>query len=129
MNLENRTIYDLVGGSKTFEDLAEAFYRRVEGEALIRPMYPENLTDSVGALALFLAQFFGGPQSYSALRGHPRLKMRHLPFKIGEAERNAWLTHMLASIDEIRIQEPMRSLMRQYFKDTSAFLINTPKAE
>jgi hemoglobin len=83
----------------------------------------------VDTLAAFLAQFFGGPPAYSDERGHPRLKMRHVNFKIGQAERDAWLTHMSAAIDEVGIEEPVRSLMRGYFDKTSTFLINQATAQ
>jgi hemoglobin len=137
------SVYELVGGGETFQRLAEAFYRRVGTDPLLRPMYPKNTWDgphrtkdtggatspkglcsAIDRLAAFLAQFFGGPQAYSDARGHPRLKMRHVRFHIGQAERDAWLTHMCAAIDEIGIEEPIRSLMRQYFDRTSTFLIN-----
>jgi len=137
------SVYDLVGGKPTFQRLATAFYRRVEGDPVLRPMYPKNLwghataeerlagksageglCSPVDTMAAFLAQFFGGPPAYSDARGHPRLRMRHVNFKIGQAERDAWLTHMYAAIDEIGIEEPVRSLMRGYFDKTSTFLIN-----
>lgn len=139
-----RSVYEIVGGEETFLRLAEAFYRRVETDTVLRPLYPKNLWDHgsaggspdlsdktslsspVYSLAAFLIQFFGGPTHYSDQRGHPRLKMRHVDFKIGQAQRDAWLTHMCAAIDEVGIEEPMRSLMRQYFADTSTFLINAP---
>jgi len=109
---------------ETFHLLAAAFYRRVEADPLLRPLYPESLEEAAEKLALFLAQYFGGPAEYNARRGHPRLRMRHIPFRIGQAERDAWLTHMLAALDEVGIEEPIRSPMRQYFEATSTFLIN-----
>jgi hemoglobin len=142
-----RSMYEIAGGKETFQQLAAAFYRRVETDALLRPMYPDNLwghkrsqnasgTQSAGqglcspvdALAAFLAQFFGGPPEYSDARGHPRLKMRHVRFHIGQAERDAWLTHMCAAIEEVGIEEPVASVMRQYFDRASTFLINVPEA-
>jgi hemoglobin len=142
-----RSTYEIVGGKTTFQRLAEAFYRRVETDALLRPMYPKNLwghkrsqnasatkpagqglCSPVDTLAVFLAQFFGGPPEYSEARGHPRLKMRHVRFHIGQAERDAWLTHMLAAMEEIGIEEPASSVMRQYFDQASTFLINVPGA-
>jgi len=142
-----RSTYEIVGGKATFQRIAEAFYRRVEADALLRPMYPKNLwghapsrnapgtkspgqglSSPVDTLAAFLAQFFGGPPEYSEARGHPRLKMRHVRFHIGKAERDAWLTHMLAAMEEIGIEEPASSVMRQYFDQASTFLINVPEA-
>ncbi len=124
--MSERTVYEMVGGMETFRALASAFYRGVAADPLLRPMYVESLEEAADKLALFLAQYFGGPQEYSAQRGHPRLRMRHVPFRIGQAERDAWLKNMLAAIDEVGIAEPMRSPMRHYFEQTSTFLINTP---
>jgi hemoglobin len=119
-----RAVYEQVGGMETFRRLANAFYTRVEADAFLRPMFMRDMQEAREHLALFLGQFFGGPQTYSESRGHPRLRMRHLPFRIGQAERDAWLGHMLAAIDAIGIAEPARTTMRRYFEDTSTFLIN-----
>ena len=62
-------------------------------------MYPEDLTESKAHLALFLMQYWGGPRDYSEQRGHPRLRMRHVPFVIGSAEAEAWLRHMTAAVE------------------------------
>lgn len=148
VELTTRSVYDIVGGMDTFQALAVAFYRRVEDDALLRPMYPKHLwghghsrpaagetiphhgvCSAVDTLAAFLAQFFGGPTEYSDVRGHPRLKMRHVRFRIGQAERDAWLTHMWAAIEEVGIEEPVASVMRQYFDQASTFLINVPPGE
>src|ERR1041385_5153656 len=117
-NMAERTIYETVGGMETFRRLAAAFYRGVEADPLLRPLYMESLEEAAEKLALFLAQYFGGPAEYNARRGHPRLRMRHIPFRIGQAERNAWLTHMLAALEEVGIEEPVRSPIRQYFEET-----------
>jgi hemoglobin len=127
--MAEKTVYEMVGGMETFRRLALAFYRRVEADPLLRPMYVEDLGEAAEKLGLFLAQFFGGPTDYNARRGHPRLRMRHIPFRIGQAERDAWLTHMLAALDEVGIAEPMRSPMREYFEHTSTFLINAPQGD
>ena len=118
------TIFDLVGGMETFERLAAAFYRRVENDPILRPMFPQQLELPARHLALFLAQRFGGPTTYLEQRGHPRLRMRHLPFQIGQAERDAWTNHMIAAMEEIGIAERERTTMRQYFEDSATFLIN-----
>jgi hemoglobin len=80
---EARSVYDLVGGMETFRRLADAFYQRIENDPFLRPMFPRILTSARERQALFLAQFFGGPALYSEKRGHPRLRMRHIPFDIG----------------------------------------------
>lgn len=123
---ENETlnIHNLVGGYPTFEKLVDHFYDAVERDPVLRPLYPESLDDSRRHLALFLSQFFGGPPEYSQLRGHPRLRARHLPFRIGREERDAWVKHMLAAIDATGIQSPAREHMERYFQDAATFLIN-----
>ena len=125
--MQTRTTYEIVGGRETFVKLAEAFYARVDKEPVLRSMYPKTLERPIETLTMFLIQFFGGPAEFNEKHGQPRLKMRHARFKIGQAERDAWMTHMLAAIDEIGIQEPAKSLMAQYFKDASTFLINQPE--
>jgi hemoglobin len=75
-------------------------------------------------LRMFLIQYFGGPTTYSEERGHPRLRMRHAPFVIGEAERNAWVTDMLGALDEIGVAEPAYSAMKEYFQRGAEFMMN-----
>ncbi|MDE2125657.1 MAG: globin [Armatimonadetes bacterium] len=116
-------VYQGVGGIDTFRRLTSAFYRRIEQEPLLRPMYPDELAPAAERLALFLAQFFGGPRLYSEQRGAPRLRMRHMAFDIGQRERDAWVRAMSASVDEIAIPEPWRSAMLRYFEDTATFLV------
>ena len=99
--LEERTLYDLAGGMAFFEALVDRFYQGVAADPVLRPLYPEVEADLPGArhrLTLFLAQYWGGPRTYDAERGHPRLRMRHVPFAIGPAERDAWLRHMRDAI-------------------------------
>jgi len=121
---EEPNVYDLVGGIDTMRRLVDAFYAGVEADPVLRPLYPPDMTDSKEHLALFLAQYWGGPQTYSQQRGHPRLRMRHMPFVIGQRERDAWVTHMLAAVDTAGIEEPARQEMRNYFRDAATFLIN-----
>jgi len=121
---EAPTIYELAGGREAFERLVDAFYAAVEHDALLRPLYPQSLDEPKEHLALFLTQFFGGPDLYSQRRGHPRLRARHLPFRIGRAERDAWVKHMLAALDKSGIPEPANTQMRDYFQEAATFLIN-----
>lgn len=121
---QRRTLYEAVGGEATFYALVEAFYRKVQDDPELRPMYPPDLTAPRDHLALFLIQYFGGPGTYSQMRGHPRLRMRHVPFVIGERERHAWFRHMSEAVDEVAIEEPYRSDMLRYFSDAATFLIN-----
>jgi len=122
--LRPTNVYDFVGGMETFRRIVDHFYEGVETDPVLRPMYPEELAEPRERLALFLAQFFGGPQTYSESRGHPRLRQRHVPFQIGQAERDAWMGHMRAAIDESDVAEPAREVMLKYFEDASTFLIN-----
>lgn len=124
MELMDVNIYEAVGGDETFRKLVDAFYRRVEADARIRHLFPSDLRPGKAWQYLFLAQYFGGPQRYNVARGHPRLRMRHLPFAIGPVERDAWVQNMLEAVDEVGIQEPYRGWMRQYFEDAGTFLMN-----
>lgn len=124
MNEQPATIYEQVGGQATFRRLVDAFYRRVEQDAPLRAIFPADLEPGKHHQLLFLMQYFGGPQTYSELRGHPRLRLRHAPFPIGPAERDAWLAHMLAAIDEVGITEPARSAMRAYFQMAAPAMMN-----
>lgn len=94
-------MYDRVGGATFFERLVGEFYRGVADDPVLAPLYPEypDLAGAQRRLTLFLVQYWGGPTTYSDERGHPRLRMRHLPFTIGEVERDRWLVHMTRAVD------------------------------
>ena len=124
LGMTARTIYDAVGGAPTFERLVATFYRGVEYDPILRPLYPDDLSAPRRHLTLFLIQFFGGPDTYSQERGHPALRMRHVPFAIGQAERDAWLRHMAAAIDELDVSELAKAEFRGYFEGAATFLIN-----
>src|SRR5690349_1912368 len=95
-----RTLYDEAGGMPFFETLVGRFYEGVAADPVLRPLYPEaDLAGARHRLTLFFAQYWGGPRTYDAERGHPRLRMRHLPFAIGPAERDAWVHLMREAID------------------------------
>lgn len=129
------TVYDLVGGQDFFDALVDRFYNSVETDRLLRPMYPEDLGPSRARLAGFLAQYWGGPAHYSEQRGHPRLRMRHMGFAIGQAERDAWMTHMRASLEAATVAhgtgpplpDEIKSLMLDYFDNAATHLINQPQ--
>ena len=118
------TVFDTVGGFAFFDALVERFYAHVEHDPALRPLYPDDLEPGKRALALFLAQYWGGPPAYSAEKGHPRLRMRHAPFAITGHERAAWLTAMRAALDESAPPEPAYGLMRDYFEHASTAMIN-----
>lgn len=123
------TIYTLAGGDAAFEALVEHFYTYIEHDPVLRSMFPDDLEPGKRHQFLFLTQYFGGPTRYVDERGHPRLKMRHMPYDIDTEAQIHWLQHMLQAIDDAGIPEPARSLMREYFQKSSRFLINRPDPE
>jgi hemoglobin len=97
-----RTFYDEVGGAPVFRALVAHFYAGVRTDPVLAPLYPQDDWDGAETrLRSFLEQYWGGPTTYSQERGHPRLRMRHAPFAIGTAERDAWLRHMRAAVDSL----------------------------
>ena len=111
------TLYDVVGGMPFFERLVTRFYEGVAADEVLRPLYPDDLEAPARNLTLFLAQYWGGPTTYDAERGHPRLRMRHAPFAIGPEERDRWLVHMRAAVDEAGpVQESARTALLEYFE-------------
>ena len=117
-------MYERVGGLPFFVELVDRFYEGVDADPLLRPLYPEDLSGPRHHLALFLAQYWGGPPAYNELRGHPRLRMRHVPFAIGPAEREAWLRHMLAAVDSSLASSDDKAALRAYFETAANSLIN-----
>ena len=124
LNQDRRTIYEMAGGAPTFERIVARFYEGVETDATLRPMYPDDLSESRHHMALFLMQYFGGPTTYSDGRGHPRLRMRHIPFEIGQAERDAWLRHMTAAVEAENLPPDIRAAMLEYFDRAATFMMN-----
>ena len=123
----NRSVYDLAGGEPTFRLLVSRFYARVAQDPVLRAVYPEeDLSAATEHLTLFLIQYWGGPATYSAKRGHPRLRMRHQPFAIGHAERDAWLVHMIAAVDSLDLAPAVRTALVDYFETASTAMINRP---
>jgi hemoglobin len=119
------TVFEVVGGQPFFDALVDRFYARVEADPTLRPLYPADLAPARRSLALFLGQYWGGPPSYSAEKGHPRLRMRHAPFVIADRERDAWLAAMLAALDDADAPPAAVTLMIEYFTTASAALINS----
>ncbi|MCE9621544.1 MAG: globin [Actinomycetia bacterium] len=108
-----------------FEALVDAFYEGVVSDALLRPLYPpDDLAESRRHLALFLAQYWGGPQTYSEERGHPRLRLRHMPFHVGPAERDHWLLHMAAAVERTTGSPSVRATLMNYFVPAAEHLRN-----
>lgn len=113
-------------GPEPFWRIAKAFYARIEADTELRGMFPEDLEPAIQNQAEFLIQYFGGPGDYSARKGHPRLRMRHMPFRIGPRERDRWLEHMKSALDDAQIPTPAREAMWEYFMHTANFLVNAP---
>ena len=130
MTLEPARVYAAVGGDEkggpeAFIALVDRFYDAVESDPVLRPLYPdEDLPGARERLTLFLIQYFGGPAAYAEKRGHPRLRMRHFPFAIGAAERDAWLRNMNAALDATPAFAEVAPVMRRYFHDAAHFLQN-----
>ena len=120
------TLFERVGGGPWFLELVDRFYQRVEDDPLLRPVYPEQLEPGKTYLALFLAQYWGGPHIYSMERGHPRLRQRHFPFAIGQAERDAWVRHMLAAVASMELAPDDEAEMAAYFEGAATMMINRP---
>jgi hemoglobin len=119
------SVFDRVGGQPFFDRLVERFYEGVSGDPILRPLYPEDLTEPKRQLALFLGQYWGGPAAYNAERGHPRLRMRHVPFVIGLAERDAWLAHMTEAVRASGVPAEIETELIEYFEMASRSLINS----
>lgn len=126
---EEKTLYEAVGGDATFKALVDHFYALIAQDPLLREVFPQDLEPGKYWQFLFLTQYWGGPSRYIQERGHPRLRMRHMPFEIDQQARDHWVAHMLASIDAVGIQEPYRTEMRNYFEQGGTFLINRISAD
>jgi len=121
------TFYDAVGGEETFRRLVARFYAGVRQDPLLRPIYPEeDLADAEVRLRMFLMQYWGGPRTYSEQRGHPRLRMRHAPFAIGPAERDAWLRNMRGAVDSLELAPDADALLWNYLESAAHSLVNRP---
>jgi len=122
-----RSFYEAVGGEDTFTRLVHRFYELVADDPALRPVYPaQDLGPAEEHLRLFLIQYWGGPQTYNELRGHPRLRMRHARFVIGEAERDAWLRHMRTALDELALDEALDAQLWKYLVMAAQSLVNRP---
>jgi hemoglobin len=118
--------FDAVGGEPTFRRLVDRFYEGVAKDPLLRPMYPEeDLGPAADRLTLFLMQYWGGPKTYSAGRGHPRLRMRHAPYQVGPAARDAWLLHMREAVDSLELPEPYHATLWDYLERAAYFMVNS----
>jgi hemoglobin len=114
-------------GEDGFERLVAAFYAQVPGDDILGPMYPaDDLPGAEERLREFLVGRFGGPRRYEEARGHPRLRMRHMPFKLNQAARDRWVQLMDRALDQAALPADAVSLLRQFFHHMATFLMNTP---
>ncbi|MFC6422176.1 globin [Ornithinimicrobium tianjinense] len=126
--MPQQTFFDRVGGHDTFRRLVHEFYRGVAADEPLRAMYPEeDLGPAEDRLRLFLEQYWGGPTTYSDTRGHPRLRMRHVPFAVTPDMRDRWLKHMNAAIDSIsdRLDAMDEHQMRAYMAHAAQAMVNS----
>ena len=123
---EATALYDLVGGMAFFERLVDRFYEGVGSDPMLLRLYPdpEDLGPARRKLTLFLAQYWGGPTTYSEERGHPALRMRHAPFEIGSAERDRWLVHMRAAVEALDPPPEAERALLAYFDVAASSLQN-----
>ncbi len=120
------SFYEAVGGEPTFRKLVDEFYAGVAEDQLLRPMYPEEDLGPAGdRLRMFLVQYWGGPNTYSQLRGHPRLRMRHAPFTVGPRQRDAWLHHMRNALDTLNLPAEQETTLWEYLERAAMFMVNT----
>jgi hemoglobin len=119
------TPYDHFGGEDFFTALVADFYRGVAGDPVLRPMYPESdLGPAERRLRMFLMQYWGGPTTYSEERGHPRLRMRHMPFSIDETARDHWLAHMRVALDARELPPDLDLQMWDYLSSAAQAMLN-----
>jgi hemoglobin len=116
MTADTTSLYERAGGTPFFEALVGRFYARVATDPILRPIYPEaDLVPAQRRLTLFLIQYWGGPTTYDQERGHPRLRMRHVPFAIGPTARDRWLELMRAALGELAPPPDVAQELDRYF--------------
>ena len=121
----SENFYEKFGGAPAFEKLVDTFYENVKVNDLLKPMYPDqDFAAAARRLRMFLEQYWGGPHTYSDERGHPRLRMRHAPFSIGIAERDAWLSCMKPAVDQMKLDEGLHAELWGYLEGAANFLMN-----
>lgn len=119
--------YDEIGGMATIRRIVDRFYEGVAEDEVMRPMYPEeDLGPAAERLTLFLAQYWGGPTTYSERRGHPRLRMRHAPYTVNTEARDRWLRHFRAGLDEAGLTPEQDARFWAYVTHAAQFMVNSP---
>ena len=124
--VREQTFYEAIGGHKTIARIVDRFYAGVATDPVLRPMYPEpDLTGARERLTMFLEQYWGGPGTYQEQRGHPRLRMRHAPFRVTPAAAERWLTHFRAGLDEVALPAELDQQFWAYVQHAAQFMVNT----
>ncbi|MEJ1921074.1 globin [Microbacterium sp. KHB019] len=124
------TFYDEVGGYATFQRIVDEFYREVALDPVLKPMYPEeDLGPAAERLTMFLVQYWGGPGTYSERRGHPRLRMRHIPFRVDPDARERWLRCMRTALDEAELSPLHDATLWDYLERAAYAMVNTLPSE
>ncbi|HET7800621.1 MAG TPA: globin [Humibacillus xanthopallidus] len=120
------TYYDDFGGHETFAKLVREFYRGVAQDEPLRALYPEDdLAPAEERLRMFLEQYWGGPTTYSERRGHPRLRMRHMPYAVTPDMRDRWLLHMMNAVDSLELDAEQDDRLRDYLTRAAYSLVNS----
>jgi len=119
-----QSIFETIGGAEGVDRLVEAFYRRVEADEHLRPIYPEDLGPGKAKLKLFLVQWLGGPEDYSAKYGHPRLRIRHFPFVIDDRAAGRWLRNMREAWREQGVSEDIQAVVFERLGPLSHHMVN-----
>ncbi|MFI8631889.1 globin [Microbacterium sp. NPDC077663] len=120
------SFYDEVGGHEVFRRIVDVFYREVAADDVLRPMYPEeDLGPAAERLLMFLEQYWGGPTTYGETRGHPRLRMRHMPFHVNPDARDRWLRAMRIAVDEAGLSPLHEATLWDYLQRAAHAMVNT----
>jgi len=128
-NPHSNTLFERIGGAETFDRLVRSFYEGIQGDSVLWPMYPqEDLEGAIWRLSAFLQQYFGGPQTYSEQRGHPRLRMRHAPFHVNPEAREHWLGHMRRALDSLELSPLDEAELWDYLDRAAHSMVNTFEA-
>lgn len=118
--------FEEVGGHATFDRLVRRFYVDVAEDPVLRPMYPEqDLEGAIERLTEFLEQYWGGPGTYSQKHGHPRLRMRHMPFRVNPDARDRWLLHMRTAVEELELSPMHEATLWAYLERAAFAMVNT----
>jgi hemoglobin len=121
------TFFDEIGGMETITAIVHRFYEGVASDEALRPLYPEaDLGPAEERFRLFLAQYWGGPTTYSDERGHPRLRMRHAPFAVTPDAAQHWLRHFRDGLDSVELTPEQDAQFWDYVTHAAQFMVNTP---